>query len=64
MLVLRKSDEIDHFLKYEFLVKDSKEFQSYILDNTPTILFEYEFEGDDGSTFTAGFQVGANFFWS
>jgi len=61
---LRKPAEIDHFLKYEFLVKDSKEFQSYILDNTPTILLEYEFEGDDGSTFTAGFQVGANFFWS
>jgi len=61
---LRKSNEIESFLKYEFLVKDSKEFQSHILDNTPTILLEYEFKGDNGSTFTAGFQVGSNFFWT
>ena len=59
----RKQSEIDHFIRYEFLVKDSKEFQKYIIENTPSLILEYEFEGEDGGTFTAGFPVGPNFFW-
>ena len=60
----RKEKDIKHFIRYEFLAKESKEFQKYILENTPTIIMEYDFAGEDGSTFTAGFQVGTDFFWS
>ena len=59
----RKQSEIDHFIRYEFLLKDSKDFQNYIIKNTPSVILEYEFEGEDGSAFTAGFPVGPNFFW-
>ena len=59
----RDINNIKHFIRYEFLAKDSKEFQKYILDNTPMVLLEYEFVGEDGGAFTAGFQVGTNFFW-
>ena len=59
----RKASDIEHFIQYEFLVKDSKKFQKYVLENSPSILLEYEFEGEDGSTFTAGFQLGADLFW-
>ena len=60
----RDINDIKHFIRYEFLAKDSKEFQKYILDNTPMVLLEYEFVGEDGGAFTAGFQVGTDFFWS
>ena len=59
----RKQSDIDHFIQYEFLVKDSKKFQNHINDITPEILLEYEFEGEDGSTFTSGFPINRNFFW-
>ena len=60
----RDINNIKHFIRYEFLAKDSKEFQKYIIDNTPMVLLEYEFVGEDGGAFTAGFQVGTDFFWS
>jgi len=59
----RKDEDIDNFLRYEFLAKDSKEFQKFVMENTPTVLLECEFEGEDGSTFEAGFPIGPNFFW-
>jgi hypothetical protein len=59
----RKQSEIDQFIRYEFLVKDSKQFQNYIIENTPSIILEYEFEGEDGGAFTAGFPIGPDFFW-
>lgn len=59
----RKQDDIEHFIQYEFLAIDSRRFQAYIVENTPTILLEYEFEGDEGGTFTAGFPVGRDLFW-
>ena len=59
----RKQSDIDNFIKYQFLIKDSKQFQKYVIDNTPTTLLEYEFEGEDGGTFTAGFPIGPDFFW-
>ena len=59
----RKQSEIDNFIRYEFLVKDSKDFQKFILNNTPSLILEYEFQGEDGSAFTAGFPVGPDFFW-
>ena len=61
----RKKQDIDHFIRYEFLAKDSKKFQKYLLENSPIILLEYEFEteGDAGGTFTAGFPLGLDLFW-
>jgi hypothetical protein len=59
----RKQQDINNFIQYQFLVKDSKNFQNYVLDNTPKTLLEYEFEGENGSTFTAGFPIGPDFFW-
>lgn len=59
----RKKSDIENFIKFNFLIKDSKEFQKYIMENTPKIILDYEFEGEDGSTFTSTFQVGPDFFW-
>jgi len=59
----RKQNNIEHFIQYEFLAIESRKFQLYIAENTPTILLEYEFEGDDGGTFTAGFPIGTDLFW-
>lgn len=54
---------IDEFIRYEFLAGDARKFREYVLANAPGLNFEYEFEGEDGGTFTAPFQVGANLFW-
>ena len=59
----RNQIDIDNFIKYNFLIQDSKKFQKYVIDNTPTTLLEYEFEGEDGGTFKAGFPIGPDFFW-
>ena len=59
----RKQSDIDNFIKFNFLIKDSKIFQTYIIENTPQLKLEYDFEGEDGSTFTSTFQVGPDFFW-
>ena len=59
----RKQEDIDNFIRYEFLAGDSKKFRKYVTDNAPGFNFQYEFEGDNGGTFTAGFQVGPDLFW-
>ena len=59
----RTSEEIDDFLKYKFPLADSRKFQKYVSENAPAILKEYEFEGEDGGTFTAGFQFGPELLW-
>ena len=59
----RKKSDIEHFIQYEFLALDSKQFQKYLIENTPTMLLEYEFEGENGSTFSSGFPIGPDFFW-
>ena len=59
----RNQDEIDDFIRYSFLARDSKEFQKYIIKNTPSLNLDYKFEGENGSAFSAGFQIGPNFFW-
>ena len=59
----REQSEIDDFIRYKFFITDSKKFQNYVIDNTPTTLMEYEFEGEDGGTFKAGFPIGPDFFW-
>ena len=59
----RTSEEIDEFLKYKFPLAESRKFQKYVSDNAPAILKEYEFEGEDGGTFIAGFQFGPELLW-
>ena len=59
----RKQEDIDNFIRYEFLAGDSKKFRKYVTDNAPGLNFQYEFEGENGGTFTAGFLVGSDLFW-
>jgi len=59
----RAQSDIEHFLRYEFLAIESKAFREFVLQNAPGIDYTYEFEGEDGGTFTAGFQPAADLFW-
>jgi hypothetical protein len=59
----RTEENIDHFIRYEFLAKDAKEFRTYYTEHTPGMDFEYEFEGENGGTFTATFPIGIDLFW-
>ena len=54
---------IDSFIRYKFLAGEAKKFRTHVFDNMPGINLECEFEGEDGSTFTAGFQLGSDIFW-
>ena len=60
----RKSADIEKFIRYDFLAIDSRKFRNYIAENSPRINYEYEFEGEDGGTFLATFQIGSDIFWS
>lgn len=59
----RETSVIEDFIKYKFLIQDSKAFQEHVLNNSPGVHFEYEFEGEDGGTFTAGFPLGSDLLW-
>jgi len=59
----RDTDAIRDFIRYKFLARESKQFRKYIIDNTPNITMSYDFEGEDGSTFTSGFPFGLDVFW-
>ena len=59
----RKKEDIDHFIKYDFLAIDAKKFRSYIVKHAPAMDYNYEFEGEDGGTFKAMFQPGSDLFW-
>jgi hypothetical protein len=59
----RNANEIENFIRYEFLSPDSKKFREYYIKNTPRLDYNYEFEGESGDTFTTTFQVGADLFW-
>ena len=59
----RTQENIEHFIRYQFLAKDSKEFRTFFMDNTPGMDFNYEFEGEDGGTFNAMFPLGIDLFW-
>jgi len=60
----REQSVIDDFIKYKLLAKDAKKFRKYIEENVPVMDRSTEFKGEDGSTFTAGFQIGPDFFWT
>lgn len=59
----RVKNDIEHFIRYEFLSKDAKAFRNYIAANLPGLDFTYEFEGEDGSTFNSTFPIGPDLFW-
>ena len=60
---VRTKSAISDFIRYEFLASDAKKFRNYVSDNTPGLDMDYEFEGEDGSTFISGFPIGTDFFW-
>ncbi len=59
----RSKSDIENFIRYEFMAFDAKKFRKYVLDNTPGLDFNIEFEGEDGSTFTTTFPIGPDLFW-
>ncbi len=59
----RSEERIDEFIRYEFLANDSRLFRQYVTLNAPGIDYTYEFEGEDGGTFIAPFQIGSDLFW-
>jgi hypothetical protein len=59
----RDPNFIDSFIRYKFLAGEAKRFRTYVYDNMPGVDLQYEFEGEDGGTFTSGFQIGSDFFW-
>jgi hypothetical protein len=59
----RSEQDIEQFLRYEFLSVESKKFRQYYKDNTPKLDYNYEFESEDGSTFTSTFPVNTDLFW-
>lgn len=59
----RKSEDIENFIRYDFLARDAKQFRNYVGDHKPTLDLTCEFEGESGDTFTAGFQLGTDLFW-
>lgn len=59
----RTESDIEHFIRYEFLARDAKEFRTFYIKNAPGINYEYDFEGEDGGTFKSRFQIGSDIFW-
>jgi hypothetical protein len=59
----RTWENIEHFIKFQFLAKDSREFRKFFMENTPGLDYEYEFEGEQGGTFSAVFPVNIDLFW-
>ena len=59
----RSQSDIDQFIRYEFLARDAKQFRTFFSQNTPGIDYNYEFEGEDGSTFIATFLIAGDLFW-
>jgi hypothetical protein len=60
----RDAEAIRTFVRYNFLSEQSKKFRNYVADHTPRLDTMYEFEGENGGTFSAGFQFGPDLFWS
>lgn len=59
----RNPSDIETFIRYHFMSIDAKPFRKYVADNTPGLDFNVEFEGENGSTFTATFPIGPELFW-
>lgn len=59
----RTPEAIEEFIRYHFLARDAKEFRRYYAENAPGLDLTYEFEGESGGTFKAGFRLGPDLFW-
>ena len=59
----RNANDIEDYIKYGFLAADSREFRKYLVDNLYGLDFNMQFEGESGSTFTAGFRIGPELLW-
>lgn len=59
----RDKNYIAEYIKYELPAVASKAFRQYMADNMPGLDFIVEFEGEDGSAFKTGFQLGPDLFW-
>jgi hypothetical protein len=59
----RELKDIEQFIRYEFLSKHAKQFRDHYTKHAPGLDYDYEFEGEDGGTFIAGFQLGTDLFW-
>jgi hypothetical protein len=59
----RNPEQIKDFIRYSFLAGQAKEFRRFVTLNAPGLNYQYEFEGEDGSTFIAPFQIGADLLW-
>ena len=59
----REQHEIDKFIKYQMRPIESKQLRTFIAENIPGLVMQTEFQGEDGGTFTAGFQIGSDLFW-
>lgn len=64
---IRDKHEIEDWIRYKFLRKDSSKFRNYMYDNRPSVNLTYNFEytTTEGKleTFEAGFPIGPDFFW-
>lgn len=60
----RNTESIKTFIRYNFLSEHSKQFRMHIAEHTPKLNTSYEFEGESGGTFIAGFQFGPDLFWT
>jgi hypothetical protein len=59
----RDKNYIADFIKFELPAIAGREFRKYMIENTPGLDYNVEFEGEDGSTFKAVFLVGTDLFW-
>lgn len=60
----RDRSKIIEYIEYDMLAFDSREFRNYIAKHRPGLNYEYEFEGENGGTFTAMFPITTKLFWS
>ena len=59
----RDKNIIVDYIKFDMRALDAKKFRSYISDNLPGLDLTVQFEGEDGGTFDAMFQLSADLFW-
>lgn len=59
----RKQMDITDFIRFKMTPLQSKQFRKHLEETVPRLLLQSEFKGEDGGTFTAGFQLGSDLFW-
>lgn len=59
----RTPHDIEHFVRYQMTPRESRDFRRYVSENIPGVKLEATFEGENGSTFTAGFPLRSELLW-